>query len=87
MAKEFYNILEINETASAEEIKKAYRKLAVKWHPDKWMNKSLAERQKANDQMQKINKAYEILGDEEKKKRYDLGQTEFATTDDFDLKE
>lgn len=67
MTKEFYQILEINENATAEEIKKAYRKLALKWHPDKWSTKSLEERAKANEEMQKINKAYEVLGDEEKK--------------------
>jgi len=35
MAKEFYKVLEINENATQEEVKKAYRKLATKWHPDK----------------------------------------------------
>jgi len=35
MTKEFYRILEINKNATQEEIKKAYRKLAAKWHPDK----------------------------------------------------
>jgi curved DNA-binding protein CbpA len=46
------------------------------------MNKNLEERQKANGEMQKVNRAYEILGDEEKKRKYDLGETEF--TSDFD---
>lgn len=82
MTKEFYQILEITETATAEEIKKAYRKLALKWHPDKWSTKSLEERGKANEEMQKVNKAYEVLGDEEKKRRYDLGETSFSTARD-----
>ena len=82
MTKEFYQILEINENATAEEIKKAYRKLALKWHPDKWSTKSLEERAKANEEMQKINKAYEVLGDEEKKRRYDAGETSFFTAGD-----
>src|SRR5947209_16043675 len=72
MTKEFYQILEINENATQEEIKNAYRKLATKWHPDR--NKS----PEATKKMQEINKAYEILGDEEKRKKYDLGATDFA---------
>jgi len=72
MTKEFYKILEINENATQEEIKKAYRRLAAKWHPDR--NKS----PEATKKMQKINKAYEILGNEEKRKRYDLGETNFT---------
>jgi len=69
MTKEFYKILEISENATQEEIKKAYRKLAAKWHPDR--NKSL----EATKKMQEINKAFEVLGDEEKRKKYDLGAT------------
>jgi len=79
MPKEFYQILEINENADQEEIKKAYRKLAQQWHPDKWTSKSFEEREKANEMMQKINRAYEILSDEEKKRRYDLGETDFSS--------
>ena len=72
MTKEFYKILEISENATQEEIKKAYRKLAAKWHPDR--NKSL----EATKKMQEINKAFEVLGDEEKRKKYDLGATWFC---------
>jgi DnaJ-class molecular chaperone len=72
MAKEFYRILEINENATQEDIKKAYQKLAKKWHPDK--NKS----PEATEKMQEINKAFEVLGNEEKRKKYDLGATDFA---------
>lgn len=82
MTKEFYQILEINETATADEIKRAYQKLALKWHPDRWSTKSPEERAKANEEMQKVNKAYEVLGDEEKKRRYDSGETSFSTASD-----
>ena len=67
MAKEFYNILGVSENANEKEIKKAYRKLAVKWHPDKNPdNKEVAE-----EKFKKISNAYAILSDEEKRKIYD----------------
>jgi curved DNA-binding protein CbpA len=86
MAKDFYEILGVNKNAPLEEIKKNYRKLAQKWHPDKWTSKSVEERQRANEKMQKLNRAYEILGDEDKRKRYDLGETNFTydTSENFD---
>jgi curved DNA-binding protein CbpA len=86
MTKEYYQILGVSENTPLEEIKKSYRKLAQQWHPDKWNTKSLEEREKANEKMQKLNKAYEILGDAEKRKRYDAGETSFSydATENFD---
>ncbi|CAG8767197.1 14496_t:CDS:2, partial [Cetraspora pellucida] len=69
----------VSETATPEEIKNAYRKLALKWHPDKWINKSSEEKEEAGKKMQEINKVYEVLGNEELRKRYDLGETEFTS--------
>ena len=83
MVKEFYKILEVSENATQEEIKKAYRKLAMKWHPDKWINKNLQEKEQANKKMQEINKVFEILGDEEKRKRYDLGENNFTSDSEY----
>ncbi|MGB6329319.1 MAG: DnaJ C-terminal domain-containing protein [Halarcobacter sp.] len=65
MAKSLYETLEINESASADEIKKAYRKLARKYHPD--VNKD----KNAEDKFKEINAAYEVLSDKEKKQQYD----------------
>jgi len=66
MSESFYNILELPETASADEIKKAYRRLSMINHPDK--NKNNTD---ATAKFQKISEAYETLGDQEKKKEYD----------------
>ncbi|RXJ70035.1 DnaJ family protein [Halarcobacter ebronensis] len=65
MSKSLYETLEVNEGASADEIKKAYRKLARKYHPD--VNKD----PKAEDKFKEINAAYEVLSDPEKKRQYD----------------
>ena len=62
-----YKTLEVSETATSEEIKKAYRKLSLKYHPDR--NQGNSESVK---QFQKINEAYEILGDIGKKNQYDM---------------
>ncbi|MCT7533176.1 DnaJ domain-containing protein [Aliarcobacter cryaerophilus] len=65
MAKSLYETLEVSENASADEIKKAYRKLARKYHPD--VNKD----PKAEEKFKEINAAYEVLSDPEKKQQYD----------------
>ncbi|WNE41060.1 MAG: Chaperone protein DnaJ [Mycoplasmataceae bacterium] len=76
MAKKYYQILEVNENTSSEDIRKSYRKLATQWHPDKWANKTIEERLKATEKMQELNEAYEVLGDEEKRRRYNSGLSE-----------
>jgi len=65
MAKSLYKTLEVNENSSADEIKKAYRKLARKYHPD--VNKD----KDAEEKFKEINAAYEVLSDKEKKSQYD----------------
>lgn len=68
--KDYYKILGVQKTATAEEIKKAYRKMAVKYHPDKNPNNKAAE-----EKFKEINEANEVLGDPEKRKKYDeLGE-------------
>ncbi len=66
MAKSLYETLEISDSASEAEIKKAYRKLARKYHPD--VNKEAS----AEEKFKEINAAYEILSDKEKKAQYDM---------------
>ena len=78
MEKDLYNTLEVTKDATDDEIKKSFRKLAMKFHPDK--NKS----PEANSKFQEINHAYEILSDPKKRELYDrygengLNQPEFG---------
>lgn len=64
--KDYYKILGVSETASAGEIKKVYRKLAVKYHPDKNPNNSAAE-----NRFKEISEAYFVLSDSKKRSEYD----------------
>ena len=68
--KNYYEILEINKNANKEEIKSAYKKLALKYHPDK--NKT--NKEEAENKFKEISEAYEILSDDQKKFNYDNGQ-------------
>ncbi|MCI5968684.1 DnaJ C-terminal domain-containing protein [Helicobacter sp.] len=65
MSKSLYETLEVAQNASADEIKKSYRRLARKYHPD--INKEPG----AEDKFKEVNAAYEILSDENKRKQYD----------------
>lgn len=71
--KGYYKTLGVAENASPEEIKSAYRKLALKFHPDRWVNATEEERKKAEEEFKKINEAHTVLGDEEKRRQYDAG--------------
>jgi molecular chaperone DnaJ len=64
--KDFYNILGVSRTATQEEIKASYRKLALKYHPDRNPNNKEAE-----EKFKEAAQAYEVLGDEQKRKQYD----------------
>jgi len=68
--KNYYKILGVEKTTTQDEIKKAYRKLAVKYHPDKNQGNK-----KAEETFKEINEAYDVLGDIEKRKKYEqLGE-------------
>lgn len=66
MAKDYYSVLGVERTADAATIKKAYRKLAQKYHPDKNPNDKHAE-----DQFKQLTEAYAVLSDTEKRRQYD----------------
>ena len=69
MADDLYSVLGVAKTASAEDITKAYRKLAKKLHPDLNPGDKAAE-----EKFKKVSAAYDILGDAEKRGRYDRGE-------------
>ena len=77
MTRNYYEILEIEKNATQEEIKKAYRKLSLKWHPDKWSTKSESERKEAEEKFKEISKVYQILSDPETRNIYDIYGEDF----------
>ena len=69
---DYYAVLGVEKTADEKTIKNAYRKLALKWHPDK-NNESEEKKVKAEKMFQQISEAYACLSDPEKKRQHDLG--------------
>ena len=81
MKRDYYDVLGVSEGASQEEIKKAYRKQALKYHPDRNVGDDDAE-QKFKDAAE----AYNVLGDSEKRKKYDrFGHSAFQGSSSFDF--
>ena len=83
--KDFYEILGINKNATSDEIRKAYKKLAIKWHPDKNPN----NKEEAEAKFKEISEAYSVLSDPQKKNEYDnrgmnSNFTTFHFNDNFD---
>lgn len=66
MSKDLYGVLDIDKSASKEEIKKAYRKLAMKYHPDRNAGDKDAEAK-----FKEVNEAYSVLSDAGKRQQYD----------------
>lgn len=72
MAKDYYEILGVNKSASIDQIKRSYRDLALKYHPDRNKNSG------AEEKFKEINEAYAVLSDPQKRSQYDmLGPTQF----------
>ena len=75
--QDYYELLGVDRNASQDDVQSAYRKLARKFHPD--INKSSG----AEDEFKRINEAYEVLGDAEKRKKYDQLGMNWQMGDDF----
>ena len=67
--KNYYKVLGVKKNAKTKDIKKAYRDLALKYHPDK----NPQDREAAEKKFQEVAEAYEVLSDEKRRKEYDLG--------------
>ena len=92
MKKDFYKILGITDEekklqgAEFEKVlKKKYRKIALSMHPDRQKGKSESEKKKAEDAFKEASEAYEVLGNEQKRKEYDNPQTNFNFNSGFDF--
>ena len=81
--KDYYEILGVTKDASDDVIRKAYKKLAIKWHPDKHVD----DKKEAEEKFKEISEAYSVLSDPKKRRKYDNGGIDlegFGDFDDFD---
>ena len=69
--RDYYEVLGVDKSSSADEIKKAYRKKAMQYHPDRWVNGSDEEKKDAEEKFKEAAEAYEVLSNPDKKSRYD----------------
>ena len=69
--RDYYEVLGVEKNATADDLKKAYRKLAIQYHPDKQQGKSEAEKKAAEEKFKEAAEAYNVLSDPDKRARYD----------------
>ena len=77
--RDYYEVLGLQKGASADDIKGAYRKAALKWHPDRWVSGTDEEKKNAEAKFKEASEAYSVLSDPDKKAKYD--QFGFAGVD------
>lgn len=71
--RDFYEILGVDKNVTQDELKKKYKSLALKWHPDKWVNGTEEEKKTAEENFKEISEAYDVLSNPEKRAAYDNG--------------
>ncbi len=76
IAKDYYDLLGVEQDATGEEIKKAYHRLALQYHPDRNHGDASCE-----EKLKEVNQAYQVLGNEENRRRYDLMLRPFSSRD------
>lgn len=69
--RDYYEVLGVSKDATQDELKKAYRKLSMAYHPDRQVNKTTAEKKDAEEKFKEIGEAYSILSDKDKRAQYD----------------
>lgn len=79
-AKNYYEVLGVPKDGSDEMIREAYKKLALKWHPDKNLDNKI----EATEKFREISQAYQVLSDRQKRLMYDRGERRFGHADNFD---
>lgn len=72
--KDYYKILGVEKSCNAEDLKRAYKKSAFQWHPDKWANGTDEEKLLAEKNFKELGEAYSLLSDPQKRNLYDSGQ-------------
>ena len=77
--RDYYEVLGLQKGASEDDIKQAYRKAALKWHPDRWVNGTDKEKKTAEEKFKEASEAYSVLSDPAKRQKYD--QFGFAGVD------
>ena len=85
--RDYYEVLGVSKDASEDDIKKAFRKLSRKYHPDMQQGKSDAEKKEAEEKFKELASAYEVIGNKEKRQQYDqFGfDGDFGGGDDMDM--
>lgn len=83
--RDYYEVLGVDKKADADAIKKAFRKLSLKYHPDKQIGKTEAEQKEAEEKFKEAAEAYEVLSDEKKRHEYDMYGFNSASAGSWDF--